>query len=45
MRITKIELKNWLNYQKLESGALADRVFIIGPNAAGKSNLLEALRT
>lgn len=44
MRITQIELKNWLNYQKLESGPLADRVFIIGPNAAGKSNLLEALR-
>lgn len=44
MRITKIELKNWLNYQKLDTGALSDRVFIIGPNAAGKSNLLEALR-
>lgn len=44
MRITQIELKNWLNYQKLESGELADRVFIIGPNASGKSNFLEALR-
>ncbi len=44
MRITKIELKNWLNYQRLETPALTDRVFIIGPNAAGKSNLLEALR-
>jgi len=44
MRITRIELKNWLNYQKLESGALAERVFIIGPNASGKSNLLDALR-
>ncbi len=44
MRITRIELKNWLNYQKLESGELVDRVFVIGPNASGKSNLLEALR-
>ena len=44
MRITKIELKNWLNYQRLDTGELGDRVFIIGPNAAGKSNLLEALR-
>lgn len=44
MRITHIELKNWLNYQKLETGMLTDRVFIIGPNAAGKSNLLEVLR-
>lgn len=44
MHITHIELKNWLNYQKLETGVLTDRVFIIGPNAAGKSNLLEVLR-
>lgn len=44
MRITRIRLKNWLNYQKLDTGALGDRVFIIGPNAAGKSNLLEVLR-
>jgi predicted ATPase len=44
MRIKRIQLKNWLNYQKLDSGNLADRVFIIGPNASGKSNLLDALR-
>lgn len=44
MRITHIELKNWLNYQKLGTGVLTDRVFIIGPNASGKSNLLEVLR-
>lgn len=44
MRITKIELKNWLNFQRLDTGQLGDRVFIIGPNAAGKSNLLDVLR-
>jgi predicted ATPase len=44
MHITRIQLKNWLNYQKLDTGVLGERVFIIGPNAAGKSNLLEALR-
>lgn len=44
MRITRIQLKNWLNFQKLDTGTLGDRVFIIGPNAAGKSNLLESLR-
>lgn len=44
MRITRIQLKNWLNFQKLDTGELGDRVFIIGPNAAGKSNLLESLR-
>lgn len=44
MHITRIQLKNWLNFQNLDTGELGDRVFIIGPNAAGKSNLLEALR-
>lgn len=44
MRINRIQLKNWLNYQKLDTGDLGERVFIIGPNAAGKSNLLEVLR-
>ncbi len=44
MRITHLELKNWLNFQKLDSGPLRDRVFIIGANAAGKSNFLESLR-
>jgi predicted ATPase len=44
MRITRIQLKNWLNFQRLDTGELGERVFIIGPNAAGKSNLLDALR-
>jgi predicted ATPase len=44
MRVTRIELKNWLNYQKADTCQLNDRVFIIGPNAAGKSNLLDVLR-
>ena len=44
MRITRIQLKNWLNFQRIDTGDLGDRVFIIGPNAAGKSNLLDVLR-
>jgi predicted ATPase len=47
MHIQRIQLKNWLNYQRLDTrvlGDLRERLFIIGPNAAGKSNLLEALR-
>jgi predicted ATPase len=44
MQITRIRLKNWLNFQRIDTGNLGDRVFIIGPNAAGKSNLLDALR-
>lgn len=41
MRITNIELKNWKNFQEINA-KLARRVFIIGMNAAGKSNFLDA---
>jgi len=44
MKIRHLSLKNWMNYQKLDSGELRDRMFVIGPNASGKSNLLDALR-
>jgi predicted ATPase len=44
MKIRCLILKNWMNYQKLETGNLRDRMFVIGPNASGKSNLLDALR-
>lgn len=44
MKIRHLSLKNWMNYQKLETGELRDRMFVIGPNASGKSNLLDALR-
>jgi predicted ATPase len=44
MKIRHLNLKNWMNYQKLETGEIRDRMFIIGPNASGKSNLLDALR-
>jgi len=44
MKITSLTLKNWMNYQKLELESLQDRMFVIGPNASGKSNLLDALR-
>ena len=43
LRFAGIELKNWKNF-KIASVELADRVFIIGPNAIGKSNLLDAFR-
>ncbi len=43
MRFTRIELKNWKNFTNLNVG-LASRVFIVGPNAIGKSNLLDAFR-
>lgn len=45
MRVTEIHLTNFRNYteQKLEPGPMMN--IIVGPNAQGKSNLLEALYT
>lgn len=43
MRITHIQLKNWKNFLDADV-PLEERVFLIGPNAAGKSNFLDAMR-
>jgi len=43
MRFTRVRLTNWKNFRELDL-VLARRVFIVGPNAAGKSNLLDAFR-
>lgn len=43
MRVSRIRLRNWKNFQNLDV-ALGDRVFVIGPNASGKSNLLDSFR-
>ncbi len=43
MYISHIKLRNWKNFKDAEA-ALGLRVFLIGPNASGKSNLLDALR-
>lgn len=43
MLISRLKLKNWLNFKKVDV-ALRERVYVIGPNASGKSNLLEVLR-
>jgi predicted ATPase len=43
MIITKIYLKNWKNFSEV-SVSCGKRVFLIGPNASGKSNFLDALR-
>ena len=43
MIISRIILKNWRNFQAVDV-ELSDRVFLIGPNASGKSNFLDALR-
>lgn len=43
MIISQIELLNWKNFKKANV-SLAERVFIVGSNASGKSNFLDALR-
>ncbi len=43
MIVSRLTLKNWRNFRKVDV-RLAERVFLIGPNASGKSNLLDVLR-
>lgn len=43
MRIQRIKLINWRNFPKIDV-TLLKRVFVIGPNASGKSNLLDVFR-
>jgi len=43
MRFTHVRLRNWRNFTKVDV-ALANRMFVVGPNAIGKSNLLDAFR-
>lgn len=43
LRLTALHLENWRNFT-LADVALQQRVFLVGPNAAGKSNLLDSFR-
>ena len=43
MRLTHLTVKNWRNFKQADFD-LRERMFVIGPNASGKSNLLDALR-
>jgi predicted ATPase len=42
-RFTRIHLENWRNFKKVDVN-LQQRVFLVGPNASGKSNFLDAFR-
>ncbi|MDR1748086.1 MAG: AAA family ATPase [Spirochaetaceae bacterium] len=43
MRLKSISLENWKNFRSLHC-EINDRLFVVGANASGKSNFLDALR-
>jgi len=43
MLITRLKLRNWRNFSRIDV-RLRETVYLIGPNASGKSNLLDAIR-
>jgi len=43
MIVSRAVLKNWRNFQKADV-QMTDRVFLVGPNASGKSNFLDVFR-
>lgn len=42
-RFTRLRLHNWRNFRRVDV-ELTGRAFLVGPNASGKSNFLDALR-
>ncbi len=42
LQFSRIKLKNWMNFLDLDL-PLSTRVFLVGPNASGKSNFLNAV--
>jgi predicted ATPase len=43
LRITRVHLENWRNFASVDV-ELQRRVFLVGPNASGKSNFLDAFK-
>jgi predicted ATPase len=43
MKFTRLKLRNWRNFLDVDV-PLQKRVFLVGPNASGKSNLLDVFR-
>ena len=43
MIVSHITLKNWRNFQSVDVD-MGNRVFLVGPNASGKSNFLDVFR-
>ena len=43
LKFTRLRLRNWKNFPAADV-SVQDRMFLVGPNASGKSNLLDAFR-
>jgi len=43
LRFRALQLSNWKNFAAVDV-KIPDRIFLVGPNASGKSNFLDALR-
>ena len=43
MRITHLTLRNWRTFKNMDI-PVGQRLIVIGPNASGKSNLLDSIR-
>lgn len=43
MYVSKLAVRNWMNFKDAEAN-FEQRVFLIGPNASGKSNFLDCFR-
>jgi predicted ATPase len=43
LKFRKLRLTNWKNFAQVDI-QIADRLFLVGPNASGKSNLLDVFR-
>ncbi len=43
MKICRLTLQNWKNFAQVDT-EIRDRLFLVGPNASGKSNFLDAFR-
>lgn len=43
MNVTRVEIRNWRNFREAEMN-LGQISYVIGPNASGKSNLLDVFR-
>lgn len=44
LRVTRLSMQAWRNFNRKAELKLGARTFLIGPNASGKSNILDALR-